>query len=100
MQLRSEAGHGVARSDLAPADGAATQTCFDLRGDACDDDVELASLAKGVMALGVVESLIWPEPEGWAKSMSSFCAVSGAWVLVTNTHHSELATQNDLSQRK
>jgi hypothetical protein len=52
------------------------------------------------MALGVVESLIWPEPEGWAKSMSSFCAVSGAWVLVTNTHHSELATQNDLSQRK
>ncbi len=62
--------------------------------------MKLASPAKGVMALGVVESLIWPEPESWAKSMSLFCAVGGAWVVFTNTHHFELAAQNDLFQKR
>jgi len=44
--------------------------------------------------------LIWPAPESWAKSMSSFCAVGGVWVVVTNTHHSELAAQNVLFQKR
>jgi hypothetical protein len=32
--------------------------------------------------------------------MSSFCAVGGVWDVFTNTHHSELAAQNDLFQKR
>jgi hypothetical protein len=32
--------------------------------------------------------------------MSSFCAVGEGWVVFTNTHHIELAAQNDLFQKR
>ncbi len=62
--------------------------------------MKLASPAKGVMDLGVVDNLMWPKPESWAKSMSSFCAVGELWVVVTNSHRTVLTAQNDFLQSR